>query len=248
MYFIEKNVNIQTKLRIKDEKMVNSLKRIDAHLSNLGYCSRKEAKKFLRIFEVCVKDERVFDPSIKAYHDHITIDNEKLDPEKITILLNKPDGYICSHNDAGMLIYSLIPDRWNRRNPKISTIGRLDVDTTGAIILTDDGDLNHKLSSPKSDVSKIYEATLAQELRGDEKEIFASGELMLNGEKKPLLPANLEIITPTLVRLEICEGKYHQVKRMFGAVGNRVTKLHRVRFDKFDVEDLKEGEYKFIEL
>ena len=71
---------------------------------------------------------------------------------------------------------------------------------------------------------------------------------MLNGEKKPLLPANLEIITPTLVRLEICEGKYHQVKRMFGAVGNRVTKLHRVRFDKFDVEDLKEVEYKFIEL
>jgi len=248
LYFIEKNVNIQTKLRVKDEKMVNSLKRIDAHLSNLGYCSRKEAKKFLRIFEVCVKDERVFDPSIKAYHDDITIDNEKLDPEKITILLNKPDGYICSHNDAGMLIYSLIPDRWNRRNPKISTIGRLDVDTTGAIILTDDGDLNHKLSSPKSDVSKVYEATLAQELRGDEKEIFASGELLLNGEKKPLLPANLEIITPTLVRLEICEGKYHQVKRMFGAVGNRVTKLHRVRFDKFDVEDLKEGEYKFIEL
>ena len=136
----------------------------------------------------------------------------------------------------------------NRRNPKISTIGRLDVDTTGAIILTDDGDLNHKLSSPKSDVLKVYEATLAQELRGDEKEIFASGELLLNGEKKPLLPANLEIITPTLVRLEICEGKYHQVKRMFGAVGNRVIKLHRVRFDKFDVEDLKEGEYKFIEL
>ena len=161
---------------------------------------------------------------------------------------NKPSGFICSHNDAGSLIYSLIPQRWNRRNPKISTVGRLDVDTTGAIILTDNGDLNHRLTSPKSDVIKVYEATLAEPLKGDETQIFASGELMLNGEKKPLLPAKLEIITSTQVRLEIVEGKYHQVKRMFAAVGNRVVKLHRLNFAGFDVEDLKEGEYKFIEL
>lgn len=228
--------------------MTNSFKRIDAHLSSLGYCTRSEAKKFLRIYEVFVKETRVFDPSIKAYHSDIKIDNEPLDPETITILLNKPSGFICSHNDAGSLIYALIPARWNRRNPKISTIGRLDVDTTGAIILTDDGALNHKLSSPKSDVLKVYEATLAVQLKGDEKEIFASGELMLNGEKKPLLPAKLEIISPTHIKLEICEGKYHQVKRMFAAVGNRVLTLHRVSFAGFTVEDLKEGEYKFIKL
>ena len=226
--------------------MQNSYKRIDAHLSSLGYCTRSEAKKFLRIFELTVNDKRVFDTSIKAYHNDIKVNNEVLDPEIITILLNKPSGFICSHNDAGSLIYELIPSRWNRRNPKISTIGRLDVDTTGAIILTDDGALNHKLSSPKSDVSKIYEATLAVPLNGDEKEIFASGELMLNGEKKPLLPAVLEVISETHVRLEICEGKYHQVKRMFAAVGNRVLSLHRVSFGGFMVDDLKEGEYKFI--
>lgn len=228
--------------------MANSYKRIDAHLSSLGYCTRSEAKKFLRIFEVLVKDKRIFDPSLKAYHDDIKIDKEPIDAETITILLNKPSGFICSHNDAGSLIYSLIPQRWNRRNPKISTVGRLDVDTTGAIILTDNGDLNHKLTSPKSDVIKVYEATLAEPLKGDETQIFASGELMLNGEKKPLLPAKLEIITSTQVRLEIVEGKYHQVKRMFAAVGNRVVKLHRLNFAGFDVEDLKEGEYKFIEL
>ena len=228
--------------------MTNSFKRIDAHLSSLGYCTRSEAKKFLRIYEVFVKETRVFDPSIKAYHSDIKIDNEPLDAETITILLNKPSGFICSHNDAGSLIYALIPARWNRRNPKISTIGRLDVDTTGAIILTDDGALNHKLSSPKSDVLKVYEATLAVPLKGDEKDIFASGELMLNGEKKPLLPAKLEIISPTHAKLEICEGKYHQVKRMFAAVGNRVLTLHRLNFAGFDVEDLKEGEYKFIKL
>lgn len=226
--------------------MANSYKRIDAHLSSLGYCSRSEAKKFLRIYELCINDKRVFDPSIKAYHDDITINEEPIDPETITILLNKPSGFICSHNDAGSLIYALIPSRWNRRNPKISTIGRLDVDTTGAIILTDDGALNHKLSSPRSDVSKVYEATLSVPLKGDEAEIFASGELMLNGEKKPLLPAKLEVLSPTHVRLEICEGKYHQVKRMFAAVGNRVVSLHRVSFDGFTVEDLKEGTYKTI--
>ena len=226
--------------------MANSYKRIDAHLSSLGYCTRSEAKKFLRIYELCINDKRVFDTSIKAYHDDITINKEPIDPETITILLNKPAGFICSHNDAGSLIYALIPNRWNRRNPKVSTIGRLDVDTTGAILLTDDGALNHKLSSPKSDVLKIYEATLAVPLKGDEAQIFASGELMLNGEKKPLLPAILEVISPTHVRLEICEGKYHQVKRMFGAAGNRVLTLHRAKFDTFDVEDLEEGTYKFV--
>ena len=226
--------------------MANSYKRIDAHLSSLGYCTRSEAKRFLRMYELCINDKRVFDTSIKAYHDDITINKEAIDPETITVLLNKPSGFICSHNDAGSLIYALIPNRWNRRNPKISTIGRLDVDTTGAILLTDDGALNHKLSSPKSDVLKIYEATLAVPLKGDEVQIFASGELMLNGEKKPLLPAVLEVISPTQVRLEICEGKYHQVKRMFGAVGNRVLTLHRVKFDSFDVEDLAEGTYKFV--
>ncbi|CAM4019888.1 pseudouridine synthase [Arcobacter cloacae] len=228
--------------------MANSYKRIDAHLSSLGYCTRSEAKKFLKIFEVFVKDKRVFDVSLKANHEDIFINNEPLDAQTITILLNKPSGYICSHNDAGSLIYSLLPERWNRRNPKISTVGRLDVDTTGAIILTDDGDLNHKLTSPKSDVIKVYEATLAEPLKGDETQIFASGELMLNGEKKPLLPAKLEVITSTQVRLEIVEGKYHQVKRMFAAVGNRVIKLHRVSFAGFQIDDLKEGEYKFIEL
>jgi 16S rRNA pseudouridine516 synthase len=227
--------------------MTNSHKRIDAHLSSLGYCTRSEAKKFLRIFELCVKEKRVFDPSIKAYHDDITVNEEPLDPENITILLNKPSGFICSHNDAGSLIYALIPSRWNRRNPKISTIGRLDIDTTGAILLSDDGALNHKLSSPKSDILKVYEATLAVPLKGDEAQIFASGELMLNGETKPLLPAKLEVLSPTHVRLEICEGKYHQVKRMFGAVGNRVLSLHRVSFDGFTVDDLKEGTYKIID-
>lgn len=226
--------------------MQNSRKRIDAHLSSLGYCSRSEAKKFLKMFRVRVNGVRVFETDKKVLHSEVTVNEVALDPESLTILMNKPSGIICSHDDAGVLIYSLLPERWQKRNPKISTIGRLDGDTTGAILLTDDGALNHRLTSPKSDVSKIYEVTLAQALRGDEEKIFASGTLMLNGEKKPLMSAKMEILTETLVRLEISEGKYHQVKRMFGAVGNKVIALHRVRFGEYDVENLALGEYKLL--
>ncbi|MBA3026607.1 MAG: pseudouridine synthase [Sulfurimonas sp.] len=226
--------------------MQNSRKRIDAHLSSLGYCSRSEAKKFLKMFRVCINGVRVFETDKKALHSDITVNETQLDPENLTILMNKPSGVICSHDDAGILIYSLLPERWQNRNPKISTVGRLDGDTTGAILLTDDGVLNHRLTSPKSDVSKLYEVTLAQALRGDEAEIFASGTLMLNGETKPLLPAKMEILTETLVHLEICEGKYHQIKRMFGAVGNRVIALYRVRFGEYDVQNLAPGEYKIL--
>lgn len=223
--------------------MQDSYKRVDAHLSSLGYCSRSEIVKFLKMFRVCIDAERIFDGSKKAYHSQITVDNEPLDPPNITILMNKPKGFVCSHSDSGKLIYSLLPIRYQRRNPKISTIGRLDADTTGAILLTDDGELNHKLTSPKSTISKVYEVTLAQELRGDEEAVFASGTLMLNSEKKPLLPAKMEILSPTLVRLEIFEGRYHQVKRMFAAVGNRVVALHRVSFAGYSIDDLKEGEF-----
>lgn len=228
--------------------MQNSYKRVDAHLSNLGYCTRSEAKKFLSKNVVSINGVRVFDVREKTHHSDITVDGEKLDDETLVLLMHKPSGAVCSHSDGGVLIYSLLPQRWQRRNPKIATIGRLDADTTGAILLTDDGALNHKLTSPKSDVAKLYEATLAQPLRGDEAEIFASSTLMLHGEKKPLLPAKLEVISESVARLEICEGRYHQVKRMFGAVGNRVVALHRVRFGEFSVEDLKAGEYKTLSL
>lgn len=227
-------------------QMQNSRKRIDAHLSSLGYCSRSEAKKFLKMFRVCINGVRVFETDIKALHSEVSINEISLDPESLTILMHKPEDIICSHDDAGVLIYSLLPERWQKRNPKIATVGRLDGDTTGAILLTDDGALNHRLTSPKSNISKLYEITLAQALNGDEREIFASGTLLLKGEKKPLLPAKMEILSETLVRLEINEGKYHQVKRMFGAVGNKVIKLHRVSFGQYDIEGILCGEYKIL--
>jgi len=224
------------------------MKRVDAYLSNLGYCSRKEAKKFLKLNEVRINKNRVLNASIKANHKDITINDEKLNDEKLLILLNKPNGYICSHNDSGKLIYSLLPQRWQNRNPKISTIGRLDIDTTGAILLTDDGELNHKLSSPKNNIPKIYEAVLEKPLSFDIIDIFASGKIVLKDEKKPLKRAKLEILDTNLARLEITQGKYHQVKRMFAFVNNKVLKLHRISFGNFFVDDLREGEYKIISI
>ena len=225
-----------------------SLKRVDAHLSSLGYCSRKEAKLFLKTNILSAKDERIFDPSKKFQHAQILLNGEKLDPPKLLILMHKPTGFICSHNDAGVLIYSLLPQRFQNRNPKISTIGRLDADTTGAILLTDDGELNHKFANPNKKIAKIYEAILTDELKGDEVGIFASGKLMLKGDDKPLESAKLEIIGPRIARLEITEGRYHQVKRMFAAVGNKVTKLHRVNFAGFSVDELAPGEFKILEI
>lgn len=221
-------------------------KRLDALLSNLGYCSRRGVKFFVREHEVCVNGKRVSDQPIKVSHSEVTVDGEPLDAESVTILMNKPSGFICSHDDGGKLIYSLLPQRWQQRNPKIATVGRLDADTTGAILLTDDGELNHSLTSPKKHISKVYRATLAQPLRGDEAEIFASGTLMLNGEKTPCMSAKLTVIEPTVAELEIFEGRYHQVKRMFAAVGNRVTALHRVSFGEFCVDELAIGEYKIL--
>ena len=223
------------------------MKRLDAHLSSLGYCSRSEAKLFLKKNIVTVNDERVFNTSIKAKHEDIKVNDEVLDDEKILILLHKPKDYICSHNDAGKLIYSLLPQRFQNRNPKISTIGRLDIDTSGAILLTDDGELNHRLSSPKNSVKKQYLAILADDIDSSAIEIFAKGDILLNSETKPLKPAKLEIIDSKTVKLEIVEGRYHQVKRMFAYLGNKVLSLHRISFADFSVDDLKEGEFKFLD-
>ncbi|MBU1668029.1 rRNA pseudouridine synthase [bacterium] len=223
------------------------MERIDRLLTKLGYGSRKEVQQIIKRGRVKVEGLCVRNPSQKAKHATVTIDGEPLDPEKLIIVMHKPKNIICSHNDAGLLIYSLLPERYQRRNPKISTVGRLDKDTTGIILLTDDGSLNHTLTSPKKEISKIYEVTLASPLNGSEVATFASGELMLNGEEKPCISAKLTIIDPYHAQVELKEGKYHQVKRMFAATGNHVVELHRSKFSNLTLDGLAEGEFKLIE-
>jgi 16S rRNA pseudouridine516 synthase len=162
-------------------------------------------------------------------------------------MLHKPLGVTCSHKEQGPLVYSLLPERWRRREPPISTIGRLDKDTSGLLLLTDDGALLHKIISPRSNITTRYDVTLARPLPGDEAKIFASGELMLEGEEKPLLPVPLEVLSPIRAYVTLTEGRYHQVRRMFAAVGNHVAALHRDRVGNLALpEDLPAGKFRIF--
>lgn len=241
------NSNASPKKPMKNLKL--SKQRLDQLLTSLGYASRNESKKLIASGRVTVDGKQIKKSDFKAFHHEVLFDSEPLDPlQGIVILMNKPVGLVCSHDDGeGELVYDLLPTRWRNRDPKISTIGRLDKETSGLLLLTDDGQLLHRLTSPKYHIPKLYEVTLDRPLKGDEGTIFESGTLMLNGEKTACLPAKLTMIDDTHVTLEITEGRYHQVRRMFAAVGNHVTALHRSRIGNLMLGDLKPGEYKFID-
>lgn len=224
--------------------------RIDKILSNLGYCSRRQADQFIRSHNVTYKDVRVRDRSQKTEPHQVLIDGKPLDnPDGIFLLMNKPEGYVCSHDPSeGLLVYDLLPSQWMNRIPLPSTIGRLDKDTTGVLLITDITSLNHQLSSPNRKIDKVYEVTVDKALDNSLKTIFASGNLFLKGEDKPCLPADLEIRNEFQATVTIHEGRYHQVKRMFSECGYKVTELHRSRFGMYTVYNIALGEYKILPL
>lgn len=217
------------------------------YLANLGYGSRKQVALMFREGRVTDTHAEVLYADDPLDHDNIRVDGEPLDPAPgLLLMLHKPAGYTCSTKDRGRLVYDLLPPRFRLRSPLLSTVGRLDRDTSGLLLLTDDGILLHRIVSPKSKLPKVYEAILASDLRGDETAIFASGELMLESEQTPLLPAGLEAIAPRHVRLTLHEGRYHQVRRMFAAVGNHVEALHRSRIGGLGLAGLPAGEWRTL--
>lgn len=223
-------------------------KRLDQLLSSLGYCSRKDVRKLIAMGIISIPGEARIKPETKVTHDTVHFNGEPLDPPQgMVILMHKPVGVVCSHDDGeGKLVYDLLPQRWRLRSPKLSTVGRLDKETSGLLLITDDGNLIHALTSPRKKVTKRYQATLAQPLNGGEKTLFASGTLMLHGEKTPCLPAQLEEGDGIHVTLEIVEGRYHQVRRMFAAAGNHVTSLHRSRMGTLELGELQPGEFRIL--
>jgi 16S rRNA pseudouridine516 synthase len=216
-------------------------------IANLGYGSRKEVMQLFREGRVTDATGDVLYTDDKAAHGDVRIDGERLDPPTgLVLLMHKPTGYTCSRKDAGRLVYDLLPPRWRRRDPALSTVGRLDRDTSGLLLLTDDGALLHRIISPKANVAKVYEATLAREMRGDEGALFASGSLMLESETTPLAPAHLAVLAPRRARLTVTEGRYHQVRRMFAATGNHVEALERVAIGRLTLEGLAPGEWRAL--
>ncbi|AQR62990.1 16S rRNA pseudouridine(516) synthase [Brevundimonas sp. LM2] len=225
--------------------------RVDKLLGSMGYGSRTEIARLAKVGGIVLDGVDLSDvskriPVTPDLPTRMQVDGRPLDPPAgLLLILNKPLGMTCSHKEDGDLVYDVLPERWRRRDPAISTIGRLDKQTSGLLLLTDDGDLLHRVISPKRHVAKVYRATLARPLAGTEGDLFAAGGLVLEGEDKPLAPAVLEVLSPTEARLTVTEGRYHMVRRMFAAVGNHVETLDRERVGGLALpDDLARGAWR----
>ena len=218
--------------------------RLDKYLAQSTGFSRKEVKRMLHADEVQVNGEPERNPARKVNdEDLVLLDGFPVEtPRERYLMLHKPMGYVCSHDEGthpSVLGLIELP-----RADELTIAGRLDVDTTGLVLLSSDGQWCHRITSPRHKLGKVYEATLADPIDQTYVENFARG-IQLNGEKGLTKPANLEILSDHVARVELFEGRYHQVKRMFAALGNRVEALHRESIGPIVLdEELFEGEWR----
>ncbi|CBJ82020.1 16S rRNA pseudouridylate 516 synthase [Xenorhabdus bovienii str. Jollieti] len=221
--------------------------RLDKFLSQQLGISRNDVGRELRASRVTVDDEVIKSGAYKLKPDHqIAYEGSVLEQlgGSRYFMLNKPQGYVCSTDDpTNPTILYFIDEPVAH---KLHSAGRLDIDTTGLVLLTDDGQWSHRITSPKHHCEKTYLVTLEYPISDDTEMKFLAG-VQLNGEKTLTKPAKLEIIEPHRVRLSIREGRYHQVKRMFAAVGNHVVELHRERVGQIYLDStLEPGEYRAL--
>ncbi len=225
--------------------------RLDKFISKATELSRKEAKKILHASEVTVNDDVIKDPGV-----HVDIINDEVlwagEPLSVAtgnryILLHKPEGFECTLKVKEYPIVTeliAVPELGSLR-----MAGRLDVDTTGALLMSDDGKWLHRVTSPKHANSKVYELTLADAM-DEAAQANAIAEvaegILLEGEHEETKPAILEFIDETHARLTLEQGKYHQVKRMMGYFGNRVTELHRASVGHITLDGLDKGDSRFL--
>ena len=218
--------------------------RLDKYLCHSTGLTRSRAQGMIRSGQVTVNGEVVKDTSYKLPADAVVTwrDQTVQLSGKRYYMLNKPVDVVCATTDAQ---HRTVLDLLGGENTKgLHVAGRLDIDTTGLVLLSDDGDWTHRITSPKHECSKTYRVSLADPVDESLTGRFAEG-IELRNEEKKTRPAGLEIITPTEVRLTIGEGKYHQVKRMFAAVGNKVLALHRERIGALVLDpDLEPGQWR----
>ncbi|MBP6014499.1 MAG: rRNA pseudouridine synthase [Alphaproteobacteria bacterium] len=227
--------------------------RIDRLLANMGYGSRREIERLADGGHVILDGQPVSDVSARIavtpdLPARMSVDGEPLDPPPGLILaLHKPLGVTCSHKETGALVFDHLPPRWRSREPVISTVGRLDKETSGLLLMTDDGALLHRIIAPKSKIAKRYRVELARPLSGNEAARFGAGGLMLESDDKPLLPAEFEPLSERSGLLTLHEGRYHQVRRMFAAIGNHVETLHRDQIGGLSLpNDLGPGQWRLL--
>jgi 16S rRNA pseudouridine516 synthase len=226
------------------------MRRLDQLLANLGYCSRREARAWIQDGRVSVRGSVVRDFGAKARPADVRVDGEPPDhPDGLLLLLHKPVGLVCSHDEReGPSVYGLLPERWRRRNPMITSVGRLDKDTSGLLLLTDQSELVHRLTSPKHKVPKTYQATVDRDLPPGLAAVFGRGTLLLKDETTPCAPAVLRVTSARNAELTLTEGRYHQVRRMFASQGCEVLALHRAGFGHLDIADLPAGQWRELPL
>ena len=219
-------------------------------LASIGFGSRKECRALIRMALVELEGIVQEDPFIEfeTRPDSITVNGEEVTTEtKIYGILHKPLGYECSakpqHHES---VFSLLPSRFQGMDVRL--VGRLDVDTSGLICFSNQGDFIHALESPKRGVKKRYLATLARPLEKEQEEQLLN-PMMLKNEKRPVQAKSLNRLEEKVVEIEITEGLYHQVRRMFAAVGNHVEALKRISIGNLDLEqtELLPGEWRLCE-
>lgn len=221
--------------------------RLDKFICDCTGLTRSQAGKLIRQGLVLVDQQLCKQPATQLKPEQqVELEGEALElTGPRYFVMHKPAGYVCSTDDPDHNTVFVLMDE--PRLDKLHTVGRLDLDTTGLLLITDDGQWSHKISSPKHECAKTYRAWLADPVDESAIQLFAEG-VMLRGEKHLTKAAELEIIHPQECLLTIHEGRYHQVKRMFAAIGNKVEKLHREKIGDFvlDVNTLAEGEYRHL--
>jgi 16S rRNA pseudouridine516 synthase len=225
--------------------------RLDKFISNHTSVSRSEVRRLLKAKAVTVNGDHVRDPALPVNpEDQVLLHGERIVPlGKHYYMLNKPAGYVCANLDSEhpTVLDLLRKSGMSARIAQdLQIAGRLDIDTTGLVLLTNDGQWNHRLTSPRSSCQKVYRVTLAEPYDAQSEALFAKG-VQLKGEKRPTLPAQIEVLDAHQVLLTIQEGKYHQVKRMFAATGNRVVDLHRLSVGDVQLDPtLEPGQFRAL--
>ncbi|MCG9632467.1 MULTISPECIES: 16S rRNA pseudouridine(516) synthase RsuA [Vibrio] len=220
--------------------------RLDKFLCDSLGVTRKEATQILKSKTVTVNDVMQKSGATKVTEECVVEwqGNELRVQGPRYIMVYKPEGFVCSHEDSSnRTVFDLLDEI---KMDKLHFAGRLDVDTTGLVLVTDDGQWSHRITSPKHKCEKLYRVWLVDPVEDDYVEKFKEG-IQLKSEDGLTLPAHLEVRAEREVLLTIHEGKYHQVKRMFAALGNKVEALHRERIGEIEMdESLELGEYRYL--